>query len=173
MSMKMQVSLSGLAVSCGVGHRCGLDPQLLWTRQLELQLLFGPLAWELPYAECVALKNKQNMEPVATHSNRRQVRPPGGVMSTQCIVRLAWACFPYFGKKWVINMIKGENTLKETKTKKLKCMVSSLCTGHTLQIINQGTRYFGKKRTLERRGRSLGVPNRRIQMKTMLNLRLQ
>ena len=38
-------------MSCGVGHRRGLDPMLLllWHR-LEATALIRPLAWEPPYA---------------------------------------------------------------------------------------------------------------------------
>ena len=46
-------------MSCGVGHRCGLDPELLWLRcRLVAVALIVPLAWELPYATGVALKKK-------------------------------------------------------------------------------------------------------------------
>ena len=38
-------------VSCGVGHRCGLDPALLWLwRRPAATAPTGPLAWEPPYA---------------------------------------------------------------------------------------------------------------------------
>ena len=37
----------GVAVSCGVGHRRGLDPALLWP---VAAAPFGLLAWEPPYA---------------------------------------------------------------------------------------------------------------------------
>ena len=42
-------------MSCGVGHRCGLDPALwlLWCRPASVAPI-RPLAWELPYAEGVA-----------------------------------------------------------------------------------------------------------------------
>ena len=44
-------------MSCGVGHRRGLDPTLLWLwhRQAAAAVI-QPLAWELPYAAGVALK---------------------------------------------------------------------------------------------------------------------
>jgi len=46
-------------MSCGVGRRQGSDPALLWLwyRQAAVTLI-GPLAWQLPYALGVALKNK-------------------------------------------------------------------------------------------------------------------
>ena len=48
-------------MSCGVGLRCGLDPMLLWLwHRLVATALFGPLAWEPPYALGVALKKNNN-----------------------------------------------------------------------------------------------------------------
>ena len=43
-------------MSCGVGSKGGSDPELLclWHRLAAVD----PLAWELPYARCAALKNK-------------------------------------------------------------------------------------------------------------------
>ena len=44
-------------MSCDVGCRCGSDPALLWLwRRLAAAAPIGPLAWEPPYAEGVALK---------------------------------------------------------------------------------------------------------------------
>ena len=46
-------------MSCGVGHRCGLDLALLWLWcRLVAAALFRPLAWETLYAVGVALKKK-------------------------------------------------------------------------------------------------------------------
>ena len=48
-------------MSCGVGHRCGLDPALLlpWNRPAATALI-RPLGWESPCAAGVALeKDKQ------------------------------------------------------------------------------------------------------------------
>ena len=45
------VKRSGVAVSCGVGRRCGSDPMLLWLwRRLVATDPIQPLAWEPPYA---------------------------------------------------------------------------------------------------------------------------
>ena len=39
-------------MSCGVGHRYGLDPALLWLwRRLSTTVPIRPLAWEPPCAE--------------------------------------------------------------------------------------------------------------------------
>ena len=38
-------------MSCGIGHRHGLDPTLLWLwRRPAATTLIRPLAWEPPYA---------------------------------------------------------------------------------------------------------------------------
>ena len=49
----------GVAMSCGVGHRRGSDPALLWVWcRLAATALIRPLAWELPYAVGTSLKSK-------------------------------------------------------------------------------------------------------------------
>ena len=46
-------------MSCGTGYRRGSDPELLWLWHKPAAVaLFPPLAWELPYAASVALKEK-------------------------------------------------------------------------------------------------------------------
>ena len=46
-------------MSCGVGHRCGSAPVLLWLWcRLAGEALIRPLAWEPPYATGVALKSQ-------------------------------------------------------------------------------------------------------------------
>ena len=47
-------------MSCGVGHRRGLDTVLLclWCRRVAIALI-RPLAWELPYAASKALKRRK------------------------------------------------------------------------------------------------------------------
>ena len=48
----------GVAVSCGVGHRCDSDLTLLWLwYRPEATALNRPLAWESPYIKSVALKS--------------------------------------------------------------------------------------------------------------------
>ena len=48
-------SIPGLAVSRGVGCRCGLDPELLWLwHRPAATALIRPLAWEPSYAEGAA-----------------------------------------------------------------------------------------------------------------------
>ena len=45
-------------MSCGAGHRCGLDPALLWLwRRPAATVPIRPLAWEAPYAVGAALEN--------------------------------------------------------------------------------------------------------------------
>ena len=53
--MRLWCSIPGLAVSCGVGCRCGSDSVLLWLwRKPVARAPIGPLAWEPPYAAGVA-----------------------------------------------------------------------------------------------------------------------
>ena len=52
-----------VAVSYGVGCRCGLDPTWLWCRPAASALI-GPLAWEPPYAMDVALKRQKTKEKI-------------------------------------------------------------------------------------------------------------
>ena len=50
-------------MSCGVGHRHGLDLALLWLwRRLAATVPISPLAWEPPYATGVALKSKKKKQ---------------------------------------------------------------------------------------------------------------
>ena len=47
-------------MSCGIGHRLGLDPMLLWLwRRLAATVLIRLLAWEPPYAVGAALEKRQ------------------------------------------------------------------------------------------------------------------
>ena len=46
-------------MSCGVGHRCGLDPALLWLwLRPAATVSIRPLAWKPPHAVGAALKDK-------------------------------------------------------------------------------------------------------------------
>ena len=52
-----------MAVSCGIGDRCGSDPSLrwLWRRQGAIALT-GPPAWEPPYALGATLKRQKDQK---------------------------------------------------------------------------------------------------------------
>ena len=51
---------SGVAVSCGVGRRHGLDATLLWLwHRLAVAAPIRSLVWALPCAMGVALKSKR------------------------------------------------------------------------------------------------------------------
>ena len=57
---------SGVAVSCGVGHRRGSDLVLLWLWcRPAATVPIQPLAWEPPYATGAALKKKKERETVS------------------------------------------------------------------------------------------------------------
>ena len=51
---------SGVAMTYGIGHRCGSGPVLLWLwRRLAATAPIWPLAWEPLYAAGVALKKEK------------------------------------------------------------------------------------------------------------------
>ena len=50
---------SSVAVSCGVGHRCGSDPAC---HRPAAVALIRPLAWEPPYIAGAALKSKTKIQ---------------------------------------------------------------------------------------------------------------
>ena len=52
------VQESGVAVSCGIGHRFGLGLVLLWHRPAAVAPI-KPLAWEPTYAVGTALKSNK------------------------------------------------------------------------------------------------------------------
>ena len=50
-------------MSCGEGHRCGSDLELLWLWYRPAAAApIQPLTWELPYTEGVALKRQKNKQ---------------------------------------------------------------------------------------------------------------
>ena len=60
---------SGIAMSCGVGHRLGSDPVLLWLRRRPAAITWiRPLAWELPYAT-EAAPEKAKRQKKKSHGN--------------------------------------------------------------------------------------------------------
>ena len=63
---------SCVAVSCGVGHRSGLDPILLWLGYRSAATApIRPLARELLYPTGVALKSKKNLVQLPLLTQRR------------------------------------------------------------------------------------------------------
>ncbi len=72
---------SGVAVSCGIGHRCGSDPELqwLWCRPVATALI-GPLTWELPYAVGVALEKTK----ITNKKQKRQAEDLEGKDHRSC-----------------------------------------------------------------------------------------
>ena len=90
-------------MSCGVGHRRGSDPTLLWLwYRLAATALIQPLAWEPPYASCAALKltkrpqkkkekekekegKKQRKEPIAQKAALGAQRAEPGVKNNNVL----------------------------------------------------------------------------------------
>ena len=68
---------SDIAVSCGVGHRRGLDLAWLWLwlwHRLAVVAPIGPKAWELPCAVGAAQTNTQTKK---TLKKQKQKKYPG------------------------------------------------------------------------------------------------
>ena len=60
-------------MSCGVGHRCGSDPTLLWLwRRLAATAPIPPLAWEppMPWEQPKKWQKRQKKKKEADHLNR-------------------------------------------------------------------------------------------------------
>ena len=63
---------SSIALSCGVGHRCGSDPALLWPWYRPAAIApIRPLPWEPSYAAGVDLKRQKK-----TKNNNNEVGVP-------------------------------------------------------------------------------------------------
>ena len=70
-------------MTCGVGHRCGLDPKLLWLwcRPAGTDPI-QPLAWEPPYAAGAALEptnKKAKLNPKGLRPRGSGIVPVDGV----------------------------------------------------------------------------------------------
>ena len=67
---------NGVAVSCGVGRRCGLDCALLWLWQrLVATAVIHPIAWEPPCAAGAALEKKTQKKKGALHLGLHPILP--------------------------------------------------------------------------------------------------
>ena len=66
---------SGIAVTCGVGHRRSSEP----VARLVATVSTGPLAWEPPYAVGVALKDKK------TKKKLKIMKLQQGISSSNCL----------------------------------------------------------------------------------------
>ena len=72
-------------MSCGVGRRRGSDPALLWLWQRPAAAAPNrPLAWELPYATGVALKDKKKKK---TKNQKPKNREKELIMDSQEVVK--------------------------------------------------------------------------------------
>ena len=59
-------------MNCGVGHKHGLDPMLLWLwGRLAAAAPIQPLGWKLPYTTGAALKNKTKQTNKQTKKNKK------------------------------------------------------------------------------------------------------
>ena len=62
-------------MSCGVAHRHGSDPTLLWLwHRLAAIVPIRPLAWELPYAMGAALKSQKKEGRKEGRKKKKKIR---------------------------------------------------------------------------------------------------
>ena len=86
---------SGVTLSCGVGHRCGSNPALLWQWCRPMAMApIRPLAWELPYATGAALKMQGKKKKVPSFffdsfRYRSALYPPMHLSSAYCSTYLS------------------------------------------------------------------------------------
>ena len=72
-------------MSCGVGRRCSLNPELLWLWlwcRPAAAALIRPLAWEPPYAEGAALKRHIRKKDLDHEKNLARQRTGRGTFQT-------------------------------------------------------------------------------------------
>jgi len=110
-------------MSCGISHRWGSDPMLLWLqyRPTAVAALILPLAWEHPYARGAALKRKKknNNNKKKKKQNNRAI--PG--LSDECWpVSLYW----WLAFLWVLFTETALRPLKAVRCYRL--LTSSLLT---------------------------------------------
>ena len=75
-------------MNCGVDHRCGFDPVLLWLWcRLMAAALIPPLAWELPYAVGVALKRPKKKKKLKPYGKTVIIIQKG---SWNCSTSISW-----------------------------------------------------------------------------------
>ena len=67
-------------MSCGVGHRYGLDLAWLWLWPAAVALI-RPLAWELPYAGDEGLKRQNKTK----QTNKKKHAAEGVLMQSLCV----------------------------------------------------------------------------------------
>ena len=70
-------------MSCGVGHRQGLVPALLWLWHKPAAVA-QPLAWELPCAANAALKRKKKKKSFGGEKKKKE-RNPVSLVTQQVI----------------------------------------------------------------------------------------
>ena len=100
----------GIAVSCGVGHRCGLDLAWLWLwHRLAATALITPLAWGSPYATGAALKGQKRPKKPKTKKKKKTLLPSMSLslslsLSTSgSLLPFSWFCDPKPRNRFVQN----------------------------------------------------------------------
>ena len=86
-------------MSCGVGHRHGSDPALLWLwGRPAAGALIRPLAWELPYAVDAALKRERKKKKKVKKKKEKNSRDSVKIQEQLLEMALQWSNGP--GSQW-------------------------------------------------------------------------
>ena len=102
--LTQQVKDLALPMSCGVGHRRSLDPELLWLWiRPAATALIQPLAWELPYAEGAAPEKAKRQKDKKKKKKKKRKKPggwkegksPGPALESSSVYEVCSSC-PFF-----------------------------------------------------------------------------
>ena len=81
-------------MSCGIGYRHGLDPELLWLWCRPVATApIRPLAWELPYASDAALKRQEKKKKI---KKKRKLHIEVQEVAVDCLLALV-SSIPFSG----------------------------------------------------------------------------
>ena len=86
-------------MSCGIGHRYGSAPVLLWLwHRLAAVAPIGPLAWEPPYAAGVALKRQKDKKKKKCSEPWFKIKSKRNLRGDK--IREAWLTARTGGRRW-------------------------------------------------------------------------
>ena len=96
-------------MSCGVGHRLGSDPALLWLcHRLAATAPIRPLTWEPPYAAGVALKKVSRSSERAVLRAALALAQRSARFGLSLLCGTSWVC-----ESWGSTRVKGEGEKPE------------------------------------------------------------
>ena len=100
-------------MSCGVGCRHGLDPELLWLWYRQAATALNrPLVWETPYAAGMALKSKQASKHAGKKARKQACKQESKKESTTGRKKAKpQGVNPEYSDAWFINCTRHSRTI--------------------------------------------------------------